>query len=269
MSGVQGGAVTTLGYHDVVAGDEDASGFPGADAGRYKLGWEHFGAHLDAIAAAVETVPVTAPDLLSGPVPPHSWSLTFDDGGASASAIAGELSSRGWRGQFFVTTERIGAPSFLDEDAIRQLVADGHVVGTHSHTHPQRMAACSREQLAFEWATSADRLEAVLGQRPVVGAVPGGWYSPDVARAAAASGIRALYTSEPTLAVRSVDGCLVLGRFALLRSSRARAAAALAAGRRMPRAERRARQLALAPIKRVSGDSYIRARAVLLRLRDR
>jgi peptidoglycan/xylan/chitin deacetylase (PgdA/CDA1 family) len=259
-----------LGYHDVIApGEEDSSGFPGPDAGRYKLTWDRFREHLDAIAAAAHGAPVTAADMRGGALPQRAWSLTFDDGGASSPAIADELAARGWRGQFFVTTGRIGTPEFVDEGAIRRLVAGGHVVGSHSHTHPQRMAALTPEELEREWRESGDRLEQVLGQRPFAAAVPGGWYSTEVAAAAAAAGVTVLYTSEPTLSMTTVGDCLVLGRFGLLHGSSARTAAGLAARRVLPRAGRRARRMLLAPAKRVSGEGYLRVRARLLRLGDR
>ncbi len=107
------------------------------------------------------------------------------------------------------------------------------------------------------------------GRRPQIAAVPGGWYSPEVARAAAAAGVRVLYTSEPVRGIQVVDGCLVAGRFALLGGSRARTAAQLAAGNPLPRVQRRATRMALRPAKRLSGGGYLRARKVLLRLRDR
>ena len=108
----------------------------------------------------------------------------------------------------------------------------------------------------------------MLGEPPEVAAIPGGWYSQQVAHAAARAGIRLLYTSEPTRVLREVGGCLVAGRFAILHGTSARTAAGLASGRVGPRARQRARRLALAPVKRVSGSAYLRARAALLRLDD-
>jgi len=47
----------------------------------------------------------------------------------------------------------------------------------------------------------------------------GGYFSAQVARAAAAAGLTALFTSEPEIRVREVDGCAVLGRFAIRRGN--------------------------------------------------
>ena len=53
--------VVALMYHDVVpAGHEESSGFAGADAARYKLTPEQFGAHLHAIRARVARAPGTS-----------------------------------------------------------------------------------------------------------------------------------------------------------------------------------------------------------------
>src|SRR5215471_17775111 len=101
-------------YHDVVEdGDFASSGFPGEGANVYKLRREDFQGHLDAIAAA------GAKDVL----------LTFDDGGVSFhTPVASLLEAYGWRGHFFVTTDRIGTPGFLSEDQIRDLYRRGHLI---------------------------------------------------------------------------------------------------------------------------------------------
>ena len=261
---------TTIAYHDVIDQDApDASGFAGRDAARYKLSWPLFRAHLDAIAASVSEPPVTGAELLAGAASSGSWALTFDDGGASAVEIAAELSSRGWRGQFFVTTDRIGTPGFVSADELRALTRDGHLVGPHSHTHPQRMAACTPAHLESEWQTSSDLLTDLLGVRPVVAAIPGGWYSDDVARAAAAAGIRVLYSSEPVRRVSVIDGCMVVGRFAMLDRSSAASAGALARGSVAPRARRWASRAVLRPVKALSGPGYLKLRAALLTRRGR
>lgn len=260
--------ITTLTYHDVTApGRADASGFPGRDAGRYKLAWPEFLEHLAAIAQATSTAPVTARDVLDGRAA-SGWSLTFDDGGASMVEVGAELAERGWRGQFFITTNCIGTRGFLGADEIRALHDMGHVVGSHSATHPQRMSVRTPAELQLEWRTSIAVLAELLGEAPAIAAVPGGWYTKKVGRTAAAAGLRALYTSQPVRRAASVDGCLVLGRFAVLGGATPADAAGLAAGSVLPRARRRAVSLALSPVKRVGGTPYLRVRKALLRLDD-
>lgn len=207
-----------LTYHDVADRDEqDACGFPGAAAARYKLTPSHFAAHLDAISATGRTVGLLAeqPDA----------ALTFDDGGASAPLIAEALEQRGWRGHFFITTGRVGSKGFLDPDAIRELCARGHDVGSHSVSHPTYMALLSAAELAREWQESAEALAEILGRPPTTAAVPGGFVSDDVLSEAARAGYRTLLTSYPSASSTWIGGMQVRGRYAVwARTSPGRAA---------------------------------------------
>ena len=114
-------------YHDVVLPSQYAvSGFQSPDADLYKLDKPQFVAHLDAIAARGGG---------------GNRLFTFDDGGASALRTAELLSQRGWRGIFFVPTNFIGTTGFLDASGIQELARGGHTIGSHSCSHPLRMAA--------------------------------------------------------------------------------------------------------------------------------
>jgi hypothetical protein len=250
-------------YHDVVEpGQEDASGFPGAAPARYKLELDCFERQLDAIAAAGCTATLPVDELPAGGARPLF--LTFDDGGASALRAAALVAERGWRGHFFITTDRIGAPTFVSESGLRELLAAGHVIGSHSCSHPDRMSRCSWDELVDEWARSVARLAAILGEPVTCASVPGGHYSANVARAAAAAGIATLFTSEPTTRVSTVDGCRVLGRYSILKGTPATTAAALAAGRLGPRTRQLAWWTAKKVAKRSGGGAYERLRRSLL-----
>jgi peptidoglycan/xylan/chitin deacetylase (PgdA/CDA1 family) len=202
--------VAGFGYHDVTDHPTE-SGFQRGGALPYKLATSAFQEHLDRLASApVQPVLVTDVDLGK---PGRHLLLTFDDGGKSALAIGEELCRRGWRGHFFITTNLIGCRTFLTADEIRQLRRQGHVIGSHSHTHPNIYRELAWEQMVVEWRRSSDILEQLLGESCAVGAVPGGDISADVLRSAAAAGLRYVFTSEPTLRPRIVGGCWVLGRF--------------------------------------------------------
>lgn len=255
-------------YHDVVEGGNfDSSGRPGRGAATFKLEVEEFRRHLAAIAAATPTRPVTVLDLLDGPPRPDVPLLvTFDDGGSSTyQPIADLLEGLGWRGHFFIITDSIGAPGFLSGRQIRELRQRGHVIGSHSRSHPTRMSSCSWERLLEEWAVSVGALSEILGEWVPVGSVPGGYYSRTVARAAARAGIRALFTSEPTTRGVRVDGCWVLGRYGMRRETPAHVPAALAAGRRLPRVRQRVFWEAKKIAKAVGGGFYLKMRGVFLR----
>ena len=253
-------------YHDVVEDAQfDSSGFPGEGANIYKLPREHFARQLEAIRRAVPEGAVT---LITGRTPlshPPPVFLTFDDGGASAHwPIAAMLESYGWRGHFFVTTGRIGAAGFLSRAQLFDLHRRGHVVGSHSVSHPTRMAALSPQAIEHEWTASLTHLTDILSEPVKVASVPGGYYSRRVARAAAAAGIEVLFNSEPTAAAAAVDGCLVLGRYVVKRGMGPEWAAGFAAGHRSPRWKQAALWNAKRLAKLLGGGAYLKLRETIL-----
>lgn len=249
-----------LEYHDIVRDDPDASGFPGGAAASYKLGAADFAAHLDAIAQ--RGIQVTAVDRIDESRR-DAVLLTFDDGGVSALTEAGPaLGGRGWPGHFFVTTGQLGAAGFLSGPDLRALRSGGHVVGSHSRSHPLRFSALTRSAMLAEWRDSRAALEDVLGEPVRAASVPGGYFSRAAAETAAEAGYTALFTSEPTARIYRVDGCRVIGRFTLRRWSTPAEAAALATGN--PRV--RARQWAAWNAKKLVKATGLRA---YLALRER
>jgi peptidoglycan/xylan/chitin deacetylase (PgdA/CDA1 family) len=258
--------VISLMYHDVVEGGaHEQSGFGGADAALYKLEQGQFKQHLQAIAGAVRESPVKVFELQADARARRPWLLTFDDGGVSAyTCIAGMLEEFGWRGHFFVTANYVGSPSFLSDAQIKELHRRGHVIGSHSASHPERMSHCGPEEMLREWAESVARLSDIVGERVRVASVPGGFYSSSVAKAAARAGVEMLFTSEPTSAGRSVDGCAVLGRYTIQRRTTPETVAAIAAGRVAPRLKQMLLWNAKKVTKTLGGRYYLKARKSLL-----
>lgn len=260
--------VVSLEYHDVVpSGEWDSSGFAGAGPAHYKLTVENARAHFAALQKDASVSPWTVTDVLRGALfrlPPVL--LTFDDGGVSAhDRIAGMLEEYGWRGHFFVTVDRIDTPGFMTRDQIRAMHARGHVIGSHTCSHPTRMASCSYEQMLDEWGRSLRALSDLLGAPVTTGSVPGGYFKPLVARAAAASGMKVLFNSEPVKRVEQIDGCAVLGRFGLFRSDPPAQSVALSS---IPLSAAQARQYAVwnakKLVKAVGGKYYLALRQQLL-----
>lgn len=206
-------------YHDVVDGDPDQSGFAGAGPARYKLSTALFRAHLDAMREALSDEPGVVDDLLAGNRDRGAWVLTFDDGGSSALAAGEELARRGWRGHFFITTSLIGERGFLDPSEIIELRRMGHIIGSHSASHPSRMSSLPDVELEEEWRASVESLADLLGEEIRSASVPGGYYAKRVARAAAEAGIAALFTSEPVRTTEQVGKCLVFGRLSVMTST--------------------------------------------------
>jgi peptidoglycan/xylan/chitin deacetylase (PgdA/CDA1 family) len=238
-----------LAYHDVVpSGQRDAAGFPGPLAAVYKLTPERFRAHLDAIAER----PLT-PGLEDSA---GRAMLTFDDGGASSPWIAAELERRGWRGLFFVVTDRIGQPGFLTGEQIRALAAAGHEIGSHSHSHPARMATLGPARLESEWRSSRELLTELLGEPSRSAAVPGGSVSERVIAQAAAAGYERLFTSTPSSRAGRHGELRVLGRFTVWAGDSPRLAAQLIGGSKLPSAGRRLSWETRSAARRVSPRAY-------------
>ncbi len=218
----------TLMYHDIATpAEREQVGFPGPLAARYKLEPAAFEAHLDALAATGLRV-----GTLDGGEQAPPAAVTFDDGGASAPLAAAALERRGWRGQFFVTSSRVGTDGFLSAEQVRELHARGHVIGSHSHTHPTYMGRLTRAQLDEEWTHSRELLGELLGAPVRTASVPGGYLSDQVIASAAAAGYELLFTSEPTARVAH-RAIAVRGRYTIWASTPARIAAAYAQGSRL------------------------------------
>jgi len=64
-----------------------------------------------------------------------------------------------------------------------------------------------------EWRTSRDAISDILGAPCVTASIPGGDISRQVLESAARAGVQYLFTSEPWISPRVVNGCRVLGRF--------------------------------------------------------
>jgi len=198
-------AVSLL-FHDVYASDPAESGFRSPAADRYKLTIVAFDAQMDALSRI--------PDLGSRiPV-----AITVDDGGVSYYTVAADrLEALELRGHCFVSTDFIGQRGFLTAAQIRELDARGHVIGSHSASHPARFSSLTPAEMRREWLTSRRALEDITGRDVTTGSVPGGYFSAEVAKAAADAGLSVLFTSEPTVERSAIDGCVLAGRFTIRR----------------------------------------------------
>ena len=204
--------IASLMYHEV-ADDPASSGFQRPGALPYKHSTNAFAGHLARIAGAP-----AAPGLVVDVDFERAGRyllLTFDDGGRSALTAAELLARHGWRGHFFVVTSLIGSRGFLDPAGIRSLRQAGHLVGSHSHTHPNIFREQSPPGMVEEWRTSCDLIAQILGEPCVAASVPGGDISRRVLESASTAGLRYLFTSEPWLTPRRMGDCWILGRYSV------------------------------------------------------
>jgi peptidoglycan/xylan/chitin deacetylase (PgdA/CDA1 family) len=247
-------------YHDVVeTGTEETSGFSGADADLYKVGIERFERDLRRIAEICNAEKVTESN------GKNAFHITFDDGGKSAfTQTIDALEHFGWRGHFFIATDFIGTPTFLSESEIIELVARGHVVGSHSASHPLRMSSLSNDELRREWKTSAEKLSDILKKRVTIASVPGGHFSKAVAVTASNAGIETLFTSEPTTGVYQIGATKIFGRYRVQRNTPTETVAAIARGDVSPRLRQYLFWNSKKIIKKIADENYLKIRKRLL-----
>jgi peptidoglycan/xylan/chitin deacetylase (PgdA/CDA1 family) len=236
-------------FHDVYEADPCESGFRSRAADRYKLSVLQFEAQLDGllelrIADPGSRIPAV---------------ITVDDGGVSFhTVIADRLEALGLRAHCFVSTDYIGERGFLAPQQIRELDERGHVIGTHSASHPTRFSTLNQSDMRREWSDSRQRLEDIVDHPVTVGSVPGGYFSRAVAEAAAAAGLQTLYTSEPTTRPSMLDGLVVVGRFTIRRGHPADMALRFASAAPWARCGAWVEWNAKALVKPVLGASYAR-----------
>lgn len=254
----------SIGFHDVVQDLSQARPIARGHTIVYTLEQHHFEDCLLAIRSNPESPSVGRADQ-DGSGRHNQIFLTFDDGALSTfEYVAPALEKFGWRGHFFVATDWIGRPGFLDRRQVRELHQRGHLIGSHSCTHPERMSSLDWFDLVREWSDSCALLSDLLGEAITVASVAGGYYSPKVARAAVLSGLQVLFTSEPTTDVSFVDGCRVLGRYSVRSSMSPSEVAAIAAGARWARWKQASAWLVKQVAKQVMGPGYIGLRRALV-----
>jgi peptidoglycan/xylan/chitin deacetylase (PgdA/CDA1 family) len=259
--------IISLEYHDVVPqGSWETSGFPGPAAASYKLASNRFVDHLEALATATRPAGTTVQHALAGAG--DCVLLTFDDGGQSAVAIGAMLSERGWHAHIFMVSDRISTPGFLRREELRGLHADGHIIGSHSATHPTRMSHLSPSQLRSEWDRSVAELQDAIGAPVKVASVPGGYYSTSVAEAAAGAGIEVLFTSEPVTSITRVGSCHVMGRFTLRQAHPAEYVRRLTGASPLARGAQWLQWNTRKVGKRLGGSAYLRFREAHFRNRS-
>lgn len=251
----------SLAYHDVIDGSNVLPGYKAL----YKLDHHEFHKHILSIRRQAQEIAVRSIDRF------RRWGdevpvfLTFDDGELGAyTYVADELEQYGWRGHFFVTTDWIGRTGFLNTQQIRELRSRGHVIGSHSCSHPARMSHLSSKELMREWSESCTILSDILGEQTRVASVPDGYYSRKVGKAAAAAGIEVLFTSEATAATSVLEGCLILGRYFIRAHTSPADSGAIAAGQVWPRWRQTVLWEAKKPVKALTGEFYFAIRRCLI-----
>ncbi|MDT9693626.1 polysaccharide deacetylase family protein [Streptomyces sp. P9(2023)] len=103
----------------------------------------------------------------------RSMVLTFDDGPDPryTPEILATLRRYGCRAMFFVC----GEMAAVNQDLVRQMAADGHVVGNHSWSHPL-IPKLRPSRIRHELGSTSDLVEGILGSAPLWYRAPfGAW----------------------------------------------------------------------------------------------
>ena len=202
--------VLTFLYHEVVDSPTD-SGFQRKSAIPYKHGVQEFKDNIDIIVKNSELI--TTIKQLETNTNNKATLVAFDDGGKSNITSASYLEKYNVKGHFFITTNLIGDPYFMNETQLVELHRQGHIIGSHSHTHPNVFKSLSYDEMVEEWSKSKNILENLLKCPIDSCSIPGGDANMDAYRSAIACGYKYIFDSEPTVKIRNMDGAYILGRF--------------------------------------------------------
>lgn len=144
---------------------------------------------------------------------------TFDDGGCSfISPIADILERYNKKAIYFISTSYLDTPFFLTKEEVKELDNRGHIIGSHSHTHPGKISSLTREECLKEWEVSKSILEDIVGHSVSAASIPGGDISDMVIDCMVEAGYTEIYTSEPTTVVRKYKGANIIGRYGITQS---------------------------------------------------
>ena len=238
-------------YHALSAADADAGpemSTPAATADPvYTVACEDFSRHMDMVEGSGLSVRLPGETKGNG----DGVIITFDDGYESDYSLAlPVLLERGLKAVFFVTAGWTGRPGYMDAGMIRALSASGMAIGSHGLTHSY-LTDLDASRLSGELDSSRKRLEDITGTAVDSFSAPGGRFDAKVVRAAREAGYRWIFTSDPVINGRLVEG-RPAGRFAVTSSSTDLRLARILDGR--PPASARLRYLGLGLLKRVLGN---------------
>ena len=160
-----------------------------------------FAAHMDTVAEQGYTV-ISLPELtgwLSGavPCPASAVLLTFDGGyGDQLENAAPVLDGLKFPATFFPTSGDLDDPGNpISRRDLTALVAAGHTIGCHTHTHPD-LTTLSPEALESEVIGSKAALEDALGRAIDAFSYPYGVRNPAVVSAVRRAGFSVAFTID-------------------------------------------------------------------------
>ena len=234
-------------FHDIVKSDDLTSGFQNESAFQYKVEVGRFEELVRALAERNDVI------------------FSFDDGGISFLTDAAPILEKyGKKGLFFISTMFIGTKGFLTKEQVRELESRGHIVGSHSHSHPHNMAALTDAEIDEEWRESCAVLQDILGHEVKCASIPNGYGSKSIYRSVRKAGFTELYTSVPTTKTTQKGGLTTIGRYVVHRDMKTEDVVLLATDVARQRKMYRRWQV-LEQAKKVLGGNYDRVKALFVK----
>jgi peptidoglycan/xylan/chitin deacetylase (PgdA/CDA1 family) len=139
--------------------------------------------------------------------------FSFDDGGVSNLLASRILEEFNYKGTFFIPTYYIGTSGFLSKEDICDLYNRGHIIGSHSHTHPIPISTLNYDSQLLEWGKSKAVLEEIIKDKITIAALPGGDSNFDTTKILQDLGFLELYTSYPDATYeKQIENLNVKGR---------------------------------------------------------
>lgn len=190
-------------FHDIVSNEYPASGF-------LKEGAQQYTIDIDKFEEFVKFCNKYIPEVI----------FTFDDGGSSFYNIVVQILERfNKRGIFCISTNFIGNNRFLTKEQIKEIHNRGHIIASHSCTHPRDISKLSIDTIVSEWTKSKKILENIIGEEVKIASIPGGAVSSRVLKGLKLAGYEEVYTSKPTDKLSLFEGMRIIGRYTITNHS--------------------------------------------------
>lgn len=147
--------------------------------------------------------------------------ITVDDGGVgNFHYIHPLLEKYELNAIFFIPTAYISGKNnsrqnYMNSDQIKEISASGHIIGSHSHSHPRNIALLGREKVIDEWKRSKLILEDITGSSVTSCSIPGGFYSSNQLGILGELGYEKVFNSTPQYGLKNIDGLQIAGRFSI------------------------------------------------------
>lgn len=214
--------VVSLMYHDISRQGAKSSKFTSNDLEtKYIISFEKFEHQIEKLSSLTRhKYLVNDPLKFKENEKDNPVLITFDDGKSGIVDAAAVLESYGFRGYFFVIASKVGKNGYVSKEEILSLWQRGHIIGTHSLTHPKKISELEYKDILHEWKESSRILSSIIGDHVKAAAVPGGFCSKDVIRAAEECGIIMLFNSEPVTSVNHYGNISILGRYNIYSSDK-------------------------------------------------